>query len=124
MLRLGPPAARDVGWPVVTSPPVTLKTVWRREDLDEGSGAEDGGGSGCCWVVEDGGGGGGTEKRARSWASVSRMSEVMSWLERRAFVKILGGGNLFWYTKGQLSVIRGRDIGGALFVAYGRLSMP
>lgn len=40
------------------------------------------------------GGGGGTEKRARSWASVSRIREVMSGLERRALVKILGGGKL------------------------------
>lgn len=40
------------------------------------------------------GGGGGTEKRARSWGSVSRIREVMSEAERRALVKILGGGNL------------------------------
>ena len=45
-------------------------------------------------LVAAGGGGGGTEKRARSWASVSRMRDVMSWLDKRAFVKILGGGNL------------------------------
>lgn len=69
---------------MVTSPPATLKTVCRR---DEGLG-----GSGF-WLVA-GGGGGGTEKRARSCASVSRMSDVMSWLERRALVNILGGGNL------------------------------
>jgi hypothetical protein len=37
---------------------------------------------------------GGTEKRARSWASVSRMSVVMSWGWRRALVKILGPGKL------------------------------
>lgn len=86
VLRRGLPAARDVGGPVVTSPAVTLKTVWRREDLVA---SEDGGG---CWA--EGGGGGGTEKRARSCASVSRIREVMSWFERRAFVKILGGGKL------------------------------
>lgn len=50
-------------------------------------------GSGCGWA--DGGGGGGTEKRARSWVSVSRIREVISWLERRALVNILGGGKLF-----------------------------
>lgn len=61
-----------------TSPDVTLKTVWRRE--------EDGLGSGAIWV--GGGGGGGTEKSARSWGSVSRIKAVMSWLERRALVKI------------------------------------
>lgn len=86
MLRRGCPAARDEGGPVVTSPAVTLKTVCLRED-DLGAC-----GSGC--LVVDGGGGGGTEKRARSWVSVSRMREVMSWLERRALVKILGGGKL------------------------------
>lgn len=36
--------------------------------------------------------GGGTEKRARSCGSVSRIREVMSGVERRALVKILGGG--------------------------------
>lgn len=87
MLRRGP--AREVGGPVVTSPAVTLKTVWRREDLLAGAGSED-----CGWCAV-GGGGGGTEKRARSWASVSRIKEVMSWLERRALVKILGGGKLW-----------------------------
>lgn len=70
---------------MVTSPAATLKTVCRRETL-----LCSGGGSGFV----DGGGGGGTENRARSWVSVSRISEVMSWLESRAFVKILGGGNL------------------------------
>lgn len=48
-----------------------------------------------------GSGGGGTEKRARSWGSVSRIRVVMSGVERRALVKILGGGKLggvswFW----------------------------
>lgn len=42
------------------------------------------------------GGGGGTEKRARSWVSVSRIREVMSGVERRALVKIFGGGKLWW----------------------------
>lgn len=37
---------------------------------------------------------GGTEKRARSWGSVSRISDVMSGVERSALVKILGGGKL------------------------------
>lgn len=69
---------------VVTSPDATLKTVRRREDDLAGSGGG----------AVTGGGGGGTENRARSWASVSRISCVMSWLERRALVKILGGGNL------------------------------
>lgn len=41
-----------------------------------------------------GGGGGGTEKRARSCGSVSRIREVMSGVERRAFVKIFGRGKL------------------------------
>lgn len=40
------------------------------------------------------GAGGGTEKRARSWGSVSRIREVMSGVESMAFVKILGGGKL------------------------------
>lgn len=44
--------------------------------------------------AEAGGAGGGTEKRARSWGSVSRRREVMSWFARRAFEKILGGGKL------------------------------
>lgn len=70
---------------MVTSPAATLKTVCRRETL-----LCSGGGSGFV----DGGGGGGTENRARSWVSVSRISEVMSWLESKALVKILGGGNL------------------------------
>ena len=82
--RAGPLRVELGGGPVVTSPAATLKTVWRR---DEGLG-----GSGF-WLVA-GGGGAGTEKRARSWASVSRMRDVMSWLERRALVKILGGGKL------------------------------
>ena len=71
----------------MTSPAATLKTVWRREEGLGGSGF----GVGRAMA---GGGGGGTEKRARSWASVSRMREVMSGLERRALVKILGGGKL------------------------------
>jgi hypothetical protein len=73
------------GGPVVTSPPATLKTVCRRAD---GFGA-----SAFLWCVAVGGGGG-TEKRARSWASVSRIREVMSGLESRALVKIFGGGKL------------------------------
>ena len=70
----------------VISPSATLKTVWRRlEGLSvEGVLLE-----GYPWV-----GGGGTEKRARSWGSVSRIRVVMSRVERRALVKILGGGKL------------------------------
>lgn len=45
-------------------------------------------------MADTGGGGGGTENRARSWGSVSRMSEVMSGVESKALVKILGGGKL------------------------------
>lgn len=71
---------------MVTSPAATLKTVCRRETL-----LCSGVGSGFV----TGGGGGGTENRARSWVSVSRISEVMSWLDSRALVKILGGGNLY-----------------------------
>lgn len=69
---------------MVTEPEATLKTVLRRvvPDVDE---------SGEVWVVD---GGGGTEKRARSWDSVSRIRAVISWLDRSAFVKIFGGGNL------------------------------
>lgn len=70
----------------MTSPAATLKTVCRRETLlcsDVGSG------------FVTGGGGGGTENRARSWVSVSRINEVMSWLESRALVNIFGGGNLY-----------------------------
>lgn len=75
VFRLGArPLGPDAG---ATSPEVTLKTVWRREDFL---------GSGAIWV--GGGGGGGTEKSARSWGSVSRISVVISWLERRALVKI------------------------------------
>ena len=70
---------------MVTSPPATLNTVCRRDDGFGGSGF---------WLVA-GGGGGGTENRARSCASVSRIRDVMSWLERSALVKILGGGNLW-----------------------------
>jgi hypothetical protein len=48
-------------------------------------------------VVEvTGGGGGGTEKRARSCGSVSRIKDVMSAVESSAFVKIFGGGKLWW----------------------------
>lgn len=43
---------------------------------------------------EGAGCGGGTEKRARSWGSVSRIRDVISGVERRAFVNIFGGGNL------------------------------
>lgn len=42
------------------------------------------------------GGGGGTENRARSCASVSLIKEVMSGVESKAFVKIFGGGKLWW----------------------------
>lgn len=45
-------------------------------------------------MVESRGGGGGTEKRARSCGSVSRIRLVMSGAERRALVKIWGGGKL------------------------------
>jgi hypothetical protein len=38
--------------------------------------------------------GGGTENKDRSWGSVSRIKEVMSGVERSAFVKIFGGGKL------------------------------
>ncbi len=81
---------------MVTSPEETLKTVWRRLDAlllpSASSGAER---LEFVAAAAAAGGGGGTEKRARSWASVSRMREVMSWLERSALVKILGGGKLF-----------------------------
>ena len=80
--------ARDAaGADVVTSPAATEKTVCRRF---EGGGCS---GSAAAGAAE-GGGGGGTEKRARSCASVSRIREVISGLERRALVKILGGGKL------------------------------
>ncbi len=86
-----------MGGPVVTSPEETLKTVWRRlEDLPLplplSSSSSAAAAAGRLLLV--GGGGGGTEKRARSCASVSRMRDVMSWLERSALVKILGGGKL------------------------------
>jgi hypothetical protein len=81
VLRLG---ALDPAVPVVTSPLATLKTVCRRELEVEGYGAE-AVGCGC---------GGGTEKRARSCGSVSRIREVISGVDRRALVKILGGGKL------------------------------
>jgi hypothetical protein len=56
---------------VVTSPEATLNTVCRLlEDFFFS-------GSVGLRVVE-GGGGGGTEKRARSWGSVSRMRDVIS----------------------------------------------
>jgi hypothetical protein len=71
----------------VTSPEATLKTVCRRPEDFFFSGS-------VGLRVVEGGGGGGTEKRARSCGSVSRMRDVMSWFERRALVKILGGGNL------------------------------
>lgn len=91
MLRraVGPVRVEFGGGPVVTSPAATLKTVCRREEAL-------GGGSGLWRAVGAGGGGGGagTEKSARSWASVSRMREVMSGLERSALVNILGGGKL------------------------------
>ena len=73
----------------MTSPDATLKTVWRRDE-DEAAFEDDAGSGGAL----AGGGGGGTEKSARSCASVSRISEVMSWFASRALVKILGGGNL------------------------------
>lgn len=83
----------------MTSPDATLNTVCRRLGLrpSAGSSVE------ACFssddddaVVVGGGGGGGTEKRARSWDSVSRIRLVMSWLARRALVKILGGGKLLF----------------------------
>jgi hypothetical protein len=70
--------------PVVTSPDATLKTVCLRLLAFSGYGV-DAVGRAC---------GGGTEKRARSWGSVSRISKVMSCVERRALVKIFGGGKL------------------------------
>lgn len=85
MCLRGAPALRAVAGPeVVTSPDATLNTVWRRDDSFGGSGF---------WDVA-GGGGGGTENRARSCVSVSRIRDVMSWLEMRAFVKIFGDGKL------------------------------
>ena len=57
----------------------------------------------CCRIW--GGGGGGTEKSARSCASVSRIREVISGLERRALVKILGGGKLLGACWCQLRVV-------------------
>ena len=83
---------RDLGGAaVVTSPDETLKTVWRRRGApDDSSGSAAGG-----FAEGAVGGGGGTEKRARSWGSVSRSRLVMSWLERRAVVKIRGCGKLY-----------------------------
>lgn len=72
---------------MVTSPEATLKTVCRRPEDFFFSGS-------VGFRVVEGGGGGGTEKRARSCGSVSRIRDVMSWFERRALVKIFGGGNL------------------------------
>lgn len=76
----------------MTSPLATLKTVLLRLGADCSSLL-----ALCLWAFAGaaaGGGGGGTEKSARSWDSVSRMREVMSWLLSRALVKILGGGKL------------------------------
>ena len=84
MFRRGARAQGPV--PVVTSPDATLKTVCRRLLLALGSGY------GVCAVGS--GGGVGTEKSARSCGSVSRIREVMSWVESRAFVKIFGEGKL------------------------------
>jgi hypothetical protein len=57
---------------VVTSPEATLNTVCRLlEDFFFFSGS-------VGLRVVEGGGGGGTEKRARSWGSVSRMRDVIS----------------------------------------------
>lgn len=94
---------------MVTSPEATLKTVFLRLGAD------------CTWsstlllrclwdvlgVWTGAGGGGGTEKRARSWDSVSRMREVMSWVERRALVKIFGGGKLDRVSQGSQESSRG-----------------
>ena len=77
-------ATPPAGPPVVTSPAVTLNTVFRRDEEADDSGLG----------FVGGGGGGGTEKRARSCASVSRIREVMSGFERSALVKIFGGGKL------------------------------
>lgn len=49
---------------------------------------------------------------------MSRISDVMSWLESRALVKILGGGNLH---SGYVSIDR---VSPMELVTYGRLSMP
>lgn len=74
----------------MTSPCATLKTVCLRLVfvllLGSWYGVEE---------VTDGGGGG-TENKARSWGSVSRIRDVMSVVERRALVNILGGGKLWW----------------------------
>ena len=78
---------------MVTSPAVvTLKTVWRRLAAGLVSSGSEAARLEC--EVVGGGGGGGTEKSARSWASVSRIREVMSWWDRSALVKILGEGKL------------------------------
>lgn len=80
----------EVGGPVVTSPEDTLKTVWRRRVVD-GLLTSSGFGGG---TVDECGGGGGTEKRALSCASVSRIRDVISVLERRALVNMPGVSNL------------------------------
>lgn len=89
-----PPASvprLDGAGAAVTSPEATLKTVWRREWAPApGATAE------AVLPVEERVDEGATEKRARSWASVSRIREVMSRLARRAFAKIFGGGKLSW----------------------------
>lgn len=102
---------------VVTSPEATLKTVCRRDEEDCFVGSEAGWG-----VAVGGGGGGGTENRARSWASVSRIREVMSWLARRALVKIFGGGNLRSFVHSL--VVRTFHVFNSSQLTYGRLSMP
>lgn len=79
---------------VVTSPDATLKTVRRRLCGASGSDENDDGLVGAAAAAAGGGGGGGTEKSARSCDSVSRIREVMSWLDRSALVKILGAGKL------------------------------
>lgn len=96
-----------MGAPVVTSPEETLKTVWRRPGARA---------AGSGWGAVEGGGGGGTEKSARSWGSVSRRREVISWFERRAFVKILGGGKLLPLVSGVRTEGEGET--------YGSESMP
>lgn len=69
-------------------------------------------------VAAAAGGGGGTENRARSWASVSRIKDVMSGFESRALVKILGGGKLWNHQLGAILILE------SSIVSYGRESIP
>lgn len=89
MLRLGARTALAPPPDVVApGPALGLKMVLRL--------LEDVGGSACLGAA----GGGGTEKRARSWASVSRIRLVMSWFCSSALVNILGGAKLDAVQKG------------------------